>query len=64
MNTQLNDKWIKVCSDLPESGMGFHYVDIHFANGQLIRTVIYNSSIVTYKESINVEDIVDIRAVT
>ncbi|MEX2090659.1 MAG: hypothetical protein WD989_00800 [Candidatus Paceibacterota bacterium] len=46
---RLSQKWIVKLIALPESGMGYHIVDVHLKNG----TVVYGLMVVNCEEIIN-----------
>lgn len=57
MYTKLDDKWIKVCQSLPESGMGYQYADLNMLSGSPIRVIIYNCQIIAHKEIVDISKI-------
>lgn len=54
----LNNKFIEQLSNTPESGMGYHKVDIELENGEILKDkVVTNCSILTLENHIDVKDI-------
>lgn len=56
----LTEKFTKQLINTPETGMGYHKVDLYFKNGEIIKNqIVLNSSILTLEKSIkiNVENI-------
>ena len=40
MRLQLEQRWTERLLELPESGMGYQRVDIHFANGRILKDIV------------------------
>jgi hypothetical protein len=40
MRIKLDKRWSKRLRELPESGMGYQYVDVRFADGRELRNVV------------------------
>jgi hypothetical protein len=58
----LPKKFVSELSNLPESGMGFHNVNIYLKNGDILRDItVLNSSIAILDSSIDVSDIIRIK---
>lgn len=37
---RLSKKWVNKLSALPESGMGYHIIDVHLKNGVIVKKII------------------------
>lgn len=60
----LNNKFIEQLSNTPESGMGYHKVDIELENGEILKDkVVTNCSILTLENHIDVKDIKKIKVI-
>ena len=60
---RLTDKFIQQLINTPESGMGFHYVDLHLKNGDVLKNnIVLNCSILTLEKTIKL-DIDDIEQI-
>lgn len=56
----LTEKFTEQLINTPETGMGYHKVDLYLKNGEIIKNqIVLNSSILTLEKSIkiNVENI-------
>jgi hypothetical protein len=56
----LPDVFIKTLINTPESGMGFHKVDVYLKNGEILKNqIVFNSSILSIDSiiEISIEDI-------
>ncbi len=65
-NTQLDEKWIKHCADMPETGMGFQKVVCKVrknGNEVTIPAIITNCQYIESVEPIVIRNIVDISLV-
>ena len=60
----LNEEWADHITKLPESGMGYHIVDVHFLDGSELNNVcVLNSENMDWPDYMDinkVKDIVDI----
>ncbi len=65
MRLHLDDRWTEHVCGLPETGMGYHVVDVILRNGERVQDiVIYNAEEMEWpakKGLIEPEDILDIR---
>jgi hypothetical protein len=62
MKFALPQKWIDHLLHLPESGMGYQRVDVHFADGSTQRDcVVLNAETIELPESCRMKMIKDIR---
>lgn len=62
----LSDKFTKQLISTPETGMGYHKVDIYLRNGEVLRNkIVLNCSILTLESSImiSIEEIEKINVV-
>ncbi len=60
---RLTDNFIKQLINTPENGMGFHNVDLHLKNGEVMKNkVVLNCSILTLEKTIKL-DIDDIEQI-
>lgn len=51
----LTEKFTKQLINTPETGMGYHKVDLFLKNGEIIKNqIVLNCSILTLEKSINV----------
>lgn len=64
MRIKLNERWIEILSNLPESGMGYQKVDVKLKNGKVIKNVlVFNAEeleIPDKEVKITLSDIADI----
>jgi hypothetical protein len=52
----LSDKLTKQLSNTPETGMGYHRVDLYLKNGEVLRNKsVLNCSVLTLEKSINID---------
>lgn len=56
----LSDKWIKVLTSTPETGMGYHVVKIKTKDGRVFITTVINCEELMDELPINEDDIKDI----
>lgn len=62
----LPDSWVKRCSDMPESGMGYQKVDVIVDDGKenkperVISGIVLNCSVLETVESVDPSKILDI----
>jgi len=65
VRVHLADRWIRHLCRLPETGMGYHIVDMVLRNGQHVRNIlVYNSEQMEWpssKSPIQPDDILEIR---
>ena len=65
MQVHLADRWIQHLCRLPETGMGYHVVDVVLRNGQRVRNIlVYNSEHMEWpsnKDPIRTDDILELR---
>jgi hypothetical protein len=62
----LSEKFTKQLISTPETGMGYHKVDIYLKNGEVLKNkIVLNCSILTLESSImlNIEEIKQIEVV-
>jgi len=60
---RLTDKFIQQLINTPESGMGFHNVDLYLKNGDVLKNkIVLNCSILTLEKTIKL-DIGDIEQI-
>jgi hypothetical protein len=60
---RLTDNFIKQLINTPENGMGFHNVDLHLKNGEILKNIIViNCSILTLEKTLKL-DIDDIEKI-
>lgn len=53
---RLPDNFIKQLIETPENGMGFHIVDLHLKNGEVLKNqIVLNSSILTIENTFNLD---------
>jgi hypothetical protein len=53
---RLPDNFIKQLIETPENGMGFHIVDLHFKNGEVLKNqIVLNSSILTLENTFKLD---------
>jgi hypothetical protein len=68
MRVKLNEHWIKILSNLPESGMGYQAVNVKLRNGKVIRNaLVFNAEeleIPNGKVKIKTSEITDIKLST
>ena len=51
---RLPDNFINQLIKTPENGMGFHIVDLHLKNGEVLKDkIVLNSSILTLEKTFN-----------
>jgi len=51
----LSDKLTKQLINTPETGMGYHRVDLYLKNGEVLKNkIVLNCSILTLEKSINI----------
>lgn len=51
----LSDELTKQLINLPETGMGYHRVDLYLKNGEVLKNkIVLNCSILTLEKSINI----------
>jgi len=58
--TKLSEKWSKILSEQPETGMGFQDVFVHFKDGTIISGFVINGEILETLVSISESDISNI----
>ena len=63
MSIKLKKEWIRKFQSMPESGMGYHMVDVRLKNGRVIEGVVYNCEYLELIDTneIRVEEIHDIK---
>lgn len=53
---RLPDNFIKQLIETPENGMGFHIVDLHLKNGEVLKNqIVLNSSILTLENTFKLD---------
>ncbi|MBP1672994.1 MAG: hypothetical protein H6Q25_809 [Bacteroidetes bacterium] len=53
---QLSEKFVQQLMNTPETGMGFHQVDIYLNNGIVLRNkIVLNCSILILEDSIKID---------
>ncbi|TAH02511.1 MAG: hypothetical protein EAZ15_05045 [Sphingobacteriales bacterium] len=53
---RLPDNYIKQLINTPENGMGFHNVDLHLKNGEVLKNIIVlNCSILTLEKTLKLD---------
>lgn len=53
---KLPDDFIKQLIETPENGMGYHIVDLHFKNGEVLKNqIVKNSSILILENTIKLD---------
>lgn len=61
---RLTDNFINQLINTPENGMGFHNVDLHLKNGEVLKNkIVLNCSILTLEKTLKL-DIDDIEQIT
>lgn len=62
MRVQLEPRWVKRLSRLPESGMGYHRVDVLTADGRTLRDlVVLNAEVINLPDDIGKVTISDLQ---
>ena len=53
--------WIKHMQQLPESGMGYHKVQVYVKGNRVFDRIIFNCELLNKALPVNANDIIDIR---